>query len=989
MAAPAGPTMFSLLAAAAWKGEQLTLPRDAKGNRATIQEEDISDLMRGMFRPGVAAPGGGTPPVLALRIKDAEITGTLNLSGRREKPFPPLEFEDCIFKEEICLRCAWMSWLSFTNCRMVHLQADGCKIDGSLVLDRIESSANRTTLSGSTAAPADSAGHPTNSHPGAAGLGLCWIELRNATIVGDFKAKSCKFCAPPARRNFNKAQDRPEFALDLQGMDLRGSLTTEPDLLAVGGMSITNAHIAGNVWGRGAELLAVEGDAFSAQNCHIGANLVLSHHEKQTKMPFRTIGCVRLFGGKIGGIVRMDGAFIQPNETEPTAIMAPYIKVDDYVHIAGSVAGPIFLENAHIGADCTLDLSVVGDLFGGTTPRLVDFKNASVEGSFNIQDLKFNDPIRRWSDPREVLEIVQARSRKLRCYAGWHLVEIRRKTTRGTDSESEIVTLLWEEKTVNLLWDGKDEAIPLDGFSARFRDLNKRIGVLGLKDTADAEEYLRLFASNINGQNGPFFILAGVEEAGPLLRDHLDRRPRAIETRDLNDKVFEIEADVVYASNLFRARFHVTKKDGIVQMVADDLIPPELILISTYFDAPFRIDLDQARKLPSLFTLQDWEAMEAKKAGALLKTAEECPTPVQEDTRAQFDLTGAAVKRLEDADGEAVGRSVRLRLEGFRYQQMGQTSSPFSLSRSFRQTVEVYEKKPLLYALLVLLGALKLIGGIIRLLLAPLFEIIRTVWKFLQKPRQLIVRGYFSIVADKFLVSRNEKKKLPPWQKRLNWLALQYPSYKDFYRHVFYAVESSGFLPQPYDQVAAVLRSQGQFEDSRKILSHKLTLERHFKPHALLRCGWWLYWLGFDYGLSAGRALVTLLLFLSVGAIAAGYANARGLLVAEAPARQASLDTGRPTEIPCGERKSTTLYAAEEFIPVADLKLEPKCHIRTFDSTRDAPATASSFASRFRKAANGPVGWRIGEVVYRILGWIILSLCILTFTGVARRHLEK
>jgi hypothetical protein len=256
--------------------------------------------------------------------------------------------------------------------------------------------------------------------------------------------------------------------------------------------------------------------------------------------------------------------------------MAPYIKVDDNVNIVGSVAGPILLENARIGADCTLNnLSVVGDLYQGvTTVGLVDFKNAGVKGSFRIGDLRFNDPVRRLSDLREP-EILAARKRKLLCYPGWYLVEIRSNTRLGSGNPD----LLWDEKIANLLWDGKNAAIPLDGFSARFRDLNKRIGVLSLKDTAAAEEYLRLFASNINGLNGPFFIPADVEEAGPLLRDHLGSRPQSIETKDI-DSGFEIEADVVYASNLFRARFHVSRKDGIVQMVADDLILPALILTS-------------------------------------------------------------------------------------------------------------------------------------------------------------------------------------------------------------------------------------------------------------------------------------------------------------------------------------------------------------------------------------------------------------------------
>jgi hypothetical protein len=752
----------------------------------------------------------------------------------------------------------------------------------------------------------------------------------------------------------------------------------------VGGISISNARIAGNVVGYGAELLAVEGSAFFAQNCHIAGNLILSQG-KRGNQPFRAIGCVWLFGGEIDGALWMEGAFIQSSQTQPTALMAPHIKVDHTFIVSGSVAGPICMENARIGSDCALKLSVVGNLRRSSEPQLlVDFKNVNVKGSFQIDDLRFNEPARMLAESLEARAIVRAQIRKLLCYPGWRLIEIIYGPKPFGTAE-----FLWKDVTVSLLWDGDKEAILLDGLSARFHELNKGKGVLRLDDTATVEEYVRLFATHISGPNGPFFLLADVEEAGSELRNHLGTGTRRITTEkitatDNKPERFLIEADVIYASTLYRARLSVTPKNGAVEMEEDSLAIPVFVLTSTYFDAPYRIDTDESRRLPPLFS-KEWEPLPTEVAEKLLEAAGRRPNPVQEP-RARFDLTGAAVKRLEDAYGTAVGSSVRLQLEGFRYEQIQEQPAPTSrvMNSLFEIRRTLSRKTPVAFVLLIVFGVLRLIAITIRLPLTMVFGMIRRAWAFLRNAKQVIVRPLFSLVTHKFLVSRNEEKELRSWQKRLNWLALQYESHEGFY-----TVDASTFFPQPYDQLAAVLRAQGQFEDSRRILSHKLTLERHMKRSVWLRLAWWFYKLGFDYGLSAGRAFVTLLLFIALGVIAARSANSEGLLVAEASA-QAPPGAGIPAPTPCSAKNSPTLYAVEEFIPVASLRSAPSCRIRAFDPSRDgSPKTGSSFASRIQRAATDPRVWRFGEVFYRILGWIILSLSILTFTGVARRHMEK
>lgn len=968
MSTPAVPTLLDRLIDSASRGEQLDLSRPASGNRQKFPADYISDLLRGVGgTTGTSSPpGGNLEQVRAIRIRGPAITGELDLSGRREGPLPPLEFEDCVFEKDICLRGAWLSWVSFRNCRIVHLDADECKIDCSLILDGIESPPEGHHLSWADreAAAANSSkelppdGHRRGVHDSAAGLGLCWIELSNASIGGDVKVTSSRLCAPPRRPEFVSGRDLARYALDLRGSEIKGSLIAQPGVRAVGGISIASARIAGDVRGKGAELLAVEGFAFFAQNCHIAGNLILSRSEPGD-LPFRAIGSVSFYGGEIDGALWMDGAFIQCSQDQPTALMAPHIEVDDTFTIAGSVSGPINMENVRIGSNCELNLYVVGNLSGVSNQRLLDCKNVGVQGSYRIWGLRFNEPEIRLFETLTARKVVKARMRTLLCYPGWHLIEIILRNKPS--SPSETVKPLWNEVTVSLLWDGKEEAILLDGYSHRFHELNTRAGLLRLDNETAAEEYVRLFAAHISGPNGAFFLLADVEGAGSELRNYLGESTRPIATKripaDGEPDTFSIEADVIYASTMFRALLYVTRSNGMVEMKEDGLATPVSVPTSTYYDAPYRIDTDESRDLPPLFP-KKWKPLPAETAEKLLEAAGRSPTPVQ-GPRALFDLTGAAVKRLEDADGTAVGRSVRLQLEGFRYEQIEEPSQTSQVSPLLSKTALALYRITLGEPIRPVVSDIrKLIAATIRSGLAKARASILGAWMFLRNSKQVVQRQLLSLATHKFLISRNQERKSQSWQRRLSWLALQYE-----WLWGFYAVEASTFVPQPYDQLAAVLRAQGKFEDSRRILSRKLTLERHLKRSAWLRPLWWLYWLGFDYGLSAGRALATLLLFIALGVVAARSANSHGLLVAAtSPVPGADISAYTP----CGANNSPTLYAVEEFIPVASLRSAPSCRVRS----------------------NAHL-WRFGEVAYRILGWIILSLSILTFTGVARRHLKK
>lgn len=79
------------------------------------------------------------------------------------------------------------------------------------------------------------------------------------------------------------------------------------------------------------------------------------------------------------------------------------------------------------------------------------------------------------------------------------------------------------------------------------------------------------------------------------------------------------------------------------------------------------------------------------------------------------------------------------------------------------------------------------------------------------------------------------------------------------------------------------------------------------------------------------------------------------------------------TPSPCNLDVSSLLYAMDVFIPVIDLDQEKRCSIRDPD----------------RLDKGDPYfAWRLAKALYKLLGWLVTSLVILTITGLLRRDLE-
>jgi len=221
----------------------------------------------------------------------------------------------------------------------------------------------------------------------------------------------------------------------------------------------------------------------------------------------------------------------------------------------------------------------------------------------------------------------------------------------------------------------------------------------------------------------------------------------------------------------------------------------------------------------------------------------------------------------------------------------------------------------------------------------------------------------------------------------------------------------SPYSPQPFVQLANVLAAHGSEADAWRILSKKalfdtkkLRRERPLPLKAHLIWYWTLrlYGFFFDFGLAPMRALGTLVLFIILGAMLFGVMDKRGALVipgtpvtsvvkqeGEAPkfSRTEGPSVGDP---PCGLTKGLSkepaepletlsrllVFSADAAIPLIDLHEEDRCDVGKVESE------------------NPPRSWEVTlyrylRALYTVLGWVVTTLAVITFSGVMRHRIER
>ncbi len=332
---------------------------------------------------------------------------------------------------------------------------------------------------------------------------------------------------------------------------------------------------------------------------------------------------------------------------------------------------------------------------------------------------------------------------------------------------------------------------------------------------------------------------------------------------------------------------------------------------------------------------------------------------------AQLNLTNATCKTLDDADGRAWGSDVSaLFVDNFTYSNIAPSSSNV-ISRS----------------------------GLGNLLLA------------LYRDRSRVHGIFLHPFVSRYLF-RSVKQESSLY--RLRWLR---------------RIPNGIFIPQPYAQLATVLGKAGHIDGAKAVEQEKTDLEvkEHFDvmrargtlyspfayPYLIV---WRLFRLCFGYGLSPRRASATVMFCLLLGWFGtasynhAGYLvqststsatlvakDSTGVLIFAYPRATSNYDT---SDVPCGSSINEFLYSSDVFIPLLDLRQETRCDIRSPHQGEIYPVfpyiakpRSSNELRRFVYAIlHSGVFWaQIGKSLYAILGWIVVSGAILTYSGYLRR----
>jgi len=196
-----------------------------------------------------------------------------------------------------------------------------------------------------------------------------------------------------------------------------------------------------------------------------------------------------------------------------------------------------------------------------------------------------------------------------------------------------------------------------------------------------------------------------------------------------------------------------------------------------------------------------------------------------------------------------------------------------------------------------------------------------------------------------------------PWQRRRAWLRHQYRGDRP-QRH--------DFRPQPYEQLARALRGQGYSYDADKIASAKRALRRACGADRVLDgvLGW-VVEVTSDYGYSSPRALLSLVLWLIVGIVLTEMALAFGEIadLAHSDADAVCRWQGLLAPIDGCTGFSALVFAFDLFTPVVD--------------------TGATDGFGLRAAAAWP--WKMAFMIYELISVIVVSIAVVTFTGLLRR----
>ncbi len=824
-----------------------TTPGGANKRRATAKGPSAVDRLRQDVKHGresqqhgetVPAPvvrslvlGSGAPS--GVRIRGARIAGTIDLRDARGpagEPCNALILTDCELvgttatSPGLDASHASIRRLSLSDCRADGIELSSAVIGGDLGIDGLR------------------------GREDPAATGACWVKARNIQVGGALTAARAKLGVPwTAERPWDPADDplwaglRTRFGLDLRNARIGSWLMLEPDFESNGGTNLSSAVIGGDVWARGARLVApVLGE--NTTNAVVGQSLEVRRHVA-LGMGLDAHGSVDLYGAAIGGTLDLRGAVIETiGATGPAVdLYASKIGADLLVGPAiddpsgetqsdvssleltgATIDGRAWLMGWSRGPIQAIDargLRVRGDLEVKGTVGRIDLSAATVDGrlvldevalvslngdapSLSLEDAHVGQDLRvRSLSAAAVIAldraaIIGARSAGLPFYPGWSLLEvlIRPMPDRGIGVLS---FLLAEPDAVSS--EGQVEIRILDGASSVIHDRNDETApLLGSEDLATA--YLEFFCYAVWGDEGPFSLTPGSIRIAPAVNG-----------------AWAAHAEVTYGSATFAAELLIGPT-GSVEMLDDEPLRTATAAGRLAFAPPIRwyeVTGDgQSAGWPPDHLSVSFAAWEPETRETVLRSVvgelgkawvgrAMTPTWPTGWSRPMVDLAGLQVAAIDDdsgagwfaGDAPAAGEPwepvVQLRLVGFEYGRLGPGPPPTPKAPATRAEFGASEGRRRDPAGSI---AARIAGALARL-----------------RAGISALRGQ----ADQAKPVA-ERQRAHEWRRR--WLTAQYPTSA--------MPTEEAYQPQPYEQLARTWRNEGHYIRADAITIEKLQTER-------------------------------------------------------------------------------------------------------------------------------------------------------------------
>ncbi len=217
-------------------------------------------------------------------------------------------------------------------------------------------------------------------------------------------------------------------------------------------------------------------------------------------------------------------------------------------------------------------------------------------------------------------------------------------------------------------------------------------------------------------------------------------------------------------------------------------------------------------------------------------------------------------------------------------------------------------------------------------------------------------------------------------------------------RSRFTWLERSGGKAHSYAVLARAFQRQALPDAARAVLRRQQKEEHRFPGwpqvikhpgQALTNALMWCFGFAFGYGLSPFRATGTLLASWILGVTLFWWADDRGAMVIDQQPvaiaigreKPVTIELTNPTQllgaraasdVPCHNNMNPVLYALDVFIPLVDLREESKCDM--------GEATGA------RLYVGEEIIYKLMKTMYALLGWLVISLSILTYTGFIERR---